>query len=664
MNTSLPQIEMFPNHEQHKESQHKASPWYKSRRFLSFSISLVLSLSISLAYVYSRPALFRSYATLLTVAQTAIDQQSIQADIQHVAIQSQILSGQELLHQTLSHLQQTTTETENLSISDLRRILTVTAIANTNLVEIAATGYKAGLLVSIVNTVIDTYLTMRSEEIRQTTGATLEALQQELGNLEDKILITRTQLEEFKKANEITSLDNKSRFENQSLAHLKGLNNSLNKATEAVIKASSHLNAVKQSIKLGKIVVPDTDKAKARGLELHLQKLRGQLSKLDEKYTRDYILLDPALKQLPEDIEILKTKLKKLRNQGKSIVLAEAEQKYNAAQQTLVEVNRQLQEQQKKATDFSAKLSIGEALLNDLEGLELLHRTTRERLVKIEARQAEKFPQVKVIERAFLPRDPISPDYTRDALISVIAAILLALFFVWLVEFLNKKSDQKAFISISDINMYNASAEVLNNSQQRPLLTPNSSQILAHTQNNSLEYIYPDDIEPKILVDLLEEADIKAKQLISLLLSGLTLKEITLLNKEQIDFNKNIIHVRGEQQRRIFLNQALKSFFSSEETCPAWNNDKATTEDKLSTILIYAAVDAGLGNVQKITAESISHSYIIYLVKQGIRLSELEQIVGFIKPDELLQYSQFLPENRGLPISKINLVHPAMTVFT
>ena len=90
MDNAFPQIKILPNQAPFNQSELPQKPWYTVRRLLVFTIIFVLSAIVSLGYVYSRPALFRSYATLLTVAQTAIDQQRSEADIQHVAIQRQI----------------------------------------------------------------------------------------------------------------------------------------------------------------------------------------------------------------------------------------------------------------------------------------------------------------------------------------------------------------------------------------------------------------------------------------------------------------------------------------------------------------------------------------------------------------------------------------------
>ena len=92
MDNSFPQIEIIPNQQDFNPVEPASAPWYRSQRFLVFIIVFLLSSLLSLAYVYSRPAIYKSYATLLTVAQTAIDEKNSEADIQHVAIQRQILT--------------------------------------------------------------------------------------------------------------------------------------------------------------------------------------------------------------------------------------------------------------------------------------------------------------------------------------------------------------------------------------------------------------------------------------------------------------------------------------------------------------------------------------------------------------------------------------------
>ena len=670
MDNSFPQIEIIPNQQDFSRVDTESTPWYRSQRFLVFIIIFLLSSLLSLAYVYSRPAIYKSYATLLTVAQTAIDEKNSEADIQHVAIQRQILTGQELLEETLRRLQQSQEQigkqslSTKLTIPEIRQLLSVQAVPDTNLVELAATGPQQEILVPLINSWIDVYLDRRAEEIRQTTGLTLETLREENNGLEDKILIKRSELEHFRKINDITSLGRENIFENQSLARFKGLNKSLSDISEEVIKTQARLDAVNNAIAEGRMVVPSEDQRGMRVLELRLQDLREQLAEFDRKYTRSYLALQPKLNVLPGQIRDLEKEIKTKRKYGQSIVLSDAEQNYAAAEQSLRETKKQLEEHKQKATEFSSRFAEHESLMSDLEGLELLQRTTQERLVQIEAKQAEKFPQVKVIERAFYSRDPISPDYLRDAIIAIVGSILLALFFVWITEFLTRKEKPQSSLSISGINMYSDSPAGLMKSAQQihEPIAQDLAQSLQQDKNNSLEH-QVEELSVKTIDKLLEHADIKAKQLVSLLLSGLTLDEICILKQEHFDFSLETLNVPGTSPRTLSINQALKSFFEDVEPCPAWNNKPLVSKETLEAILVYASVDAGLEDRQKVTSAALTHTYIVYLVKQGLRLSELDRITGDIDPTELSKYSRYSPEKQGLSITDIDLIYPSLTSY-
>ena len=97
MKNYSPQIEIYPNNGFNLQPDLIQRPWFRSHRFIIFVIVFLVCAVISLTYNYSRPAIYRSSATLLTSAMTAIDRESNAADIQHVAIQKQILLGHELL---------------------------------------------------------------------------------------------------------------------------------------------------------------------------------------------------------------------------------------------------------------------------------------------------------------------------------------------------------------------------------------------------------------------------------------------------------------------------------------------------------------------------------------------------------------------------------------
>ena len=396
---------------------------------------------------------------------TAIDRESNVADIQHVAIQKQILLGHELVAETLSRIKASTTSDAVLKLTptDIQYLLNVQPVAETNLVEISAEGTDPEFLPQLINTWIDVYLDARAEEIKKLTGNTTSVIEGELKGLAEKINSARAELEIFRKTNDITSTG---RVENEPLARLNGLNDSLNKASEDEVKAKANLDAIKLAISRNQAVVPDQEQGSLQNLEKRLQELKEKLAEFDKKFTRDYLDKQPALKIIPEQIKKLEAEIENKREYGKKIVLTEAENNYAAAQQTVTEIRAQLDESKKQAAAFSSKFTEHEALKTDLEGLEKLYRETQERLVQIETSQKEKYPQVTVIDRAYLSMDPVRPNYTRDALIALAGSLLSGLFIVWIFEYLTRKQEQPSPINLSGIHMYNPVAADMLNYQQ------------------------------------------------------------------------------------------------------------------------------------------------------------------------------------------------------
>jgi hypothetical protein len=328
---------------------------------------------------------------------------------------------------------------------------------------------------------------------------------------------------------------------------------------------------------------------------------------------------------------------------------------YSAAQQTVREIRAQLNEHKQEASAFTSKFAQHEALKTDLEGLEKLYRDAQERLVQVKTSRKEKYPQVTVINRAYEPKDPIRPDYTQDALIAIAGSLLFGLLTVWIVEYLTQKKELQMPIAVFGVQSYQpVPAGVIDHRQAAPpSLEKKTPQSLASPPPRR-------ELSSRQLRTLLNASNLKGKQLIALLLSGLSLDEVVWLTQHQIDLETDMIHVGGKSPRSIPLCGALKSLLMQSKGYPVWNPGDLEARVDLSAALVCAAVDSGLPDPQEITADAIRHSYIAYLVRQGVRLSELEQIVGHLEPSALSNYSAYSPPQEGRHLSEIELLHPAL----
>lgn len=628
-------------------------PWYKSRRIvIFFAVFLVCALP-ALIYVFNRPAVYLSYATLLTVAKTAIDQSSNDADIQHVAIQKQILLGAELLAETSRRLKSGSHGGVSIDLNPdaVRQMLDVRAVAETNLVEMAAEGPDPKMLPALINTWIDVYLDARAREVSRLLGDTTQILHSELDSLSEKITIKRAELERFRRHNDIASIE---REENEALARLKGLNESLNTASEEEVKAKARLDAINKAIARGQAVVPQEDTRTLSLLESRAQELREELGDLNRRYTQEFLNLSPTLKVIPEQLALLEAEIKRMRQQGQAVVLSDAEQEYAAARQAAREIRAQLDAHKAKASEFSSRFVEHEALRNDLEGLESLYREGQGRLAQIEARYSGKYPQVDVIERAFLPGAPIGPNYWRDAVIAVAGSMLFSLFCVWLSEFLTRKTSTEPTVNLAGVPLYEPDLlpGVRGNALKPVTILPHQHAVLDSPQPLELPF--------ETVSALFNSAGSREKLLIALLLSGPSLEEIAAIGRLDIDTGNGKLIIHGISPRTLPLSPVAQSLFTNPACQLITPSGEPLTSADLKALLACAAHDAGLSGTDAITADALRQSYIIYLVKQGIRLAELESIMGYLPPTELSAYAAYSPPGQKRPLEEINLLYPGL----
>jgi len=625
--------------------------WLKPNRLTIFLVTFLIVLVISMSYVFSRPAIYQSYATLLTVPKTAIDQISREADIQHVTIQRQVLLGSELLTGTARKLQDADSEyPANLTPATIRAMLDVRPVADTNLVEMIAEGTEPALLPVLINAWIDVYLAARAEEVANSTGTTKQAVQEELSGLNDKIEQKRMELAQFRQQYAIISTG---REENEALARLKGLNNALNTASEEEVKAKSRLDAIRKAIERGEIVVPQNDSRTLSALEKRAQELREGLEELDRQYTREFMALTPSLKVIPEKLAALEKEILTMRQKGQATVLTDAQQEYAAARQTASVIQQQLKDHRQQAAEFTSRFAEHDALKNDLEALEQLYRDTQDRLAQIETRHTGKYPYVDVIERAFLPLVPIRPDYQRDALIALMASLFLGLAAVWLVRFLTREEQERIAIHLSDVHMHdqeNLPRPILDALRAPQDVLAKAQTIQAITQQPAVAAL-PDDQINK----LFQAANVKEKQLLLLLLSGLSLNEITELQAGSFNLEQNYLIIHGDSPRKVPLHPVLKRLHGAHGyslTDPAGKNLNVAD---LQALLDCLQIDAGFSPIS--LSEKLRQTYILYLIRQGVRLSELGSVIGYVPPAELSAYGAYAPMGEKQPLAAINLIY-------
>ncbi|MGH8548992.1 MAG: hypothetical protein ACRERU_10405, partial [Methylococcales bacterium] len=436
-----------------------------------------------------------------------------------------------------------------------------------------------------------------------------------------------------------------------------GLNEALNQANGEAVQAKSRLESVQDAIARGEPVFLDNSNnpESLAELEKSAQVLREKVAKLEQQYTPDYIRLVPDLRAVPEQLQDVEAKIASFGKVDQDRVLSAARQEAQAAEQKVRNLKQQLDEYKQTASEFTARFSVYQEQQEALRALEEHYRATEDKILRTEVQQHQKYPDIEVISEAFLPQQPIGPDYVRDAGITLAAALLLGLLGIWISNVLiPRKSAVSPTISLSGIHLYpDATRSILPSPLQALQLGA------AQPPLESLAPPTPEELTEAELQTLWDCSPLKGRQLIAVLLTGITVDEAALLSPRHFDLERDRIEIPGEHPRFIAMPTALKALLEQSPKLPAWRIAPQTSAEDLRALLACLATDADLPN-DRLSSESLRHSYLMYLVRQGIKLSELTEIAGYISPSLLAVYRSESPRGARKSLSEIDTLHPLL----
>jgi integrase len=152
-----------------------------------------------------------------------------------------------------------------------------------------------------------------------------------------------------------------------------------------------------------------------------------------------------------------------------------------------------------------------------------------------------------------------------------------------------------------------------------------------------------------------------SRELMALLLSGLTLKECAALEPEDFDLEAGTLLAPSEPPRAIPLAPPIARLFAACRPLPLWAGGVGhLSADELSMRIALLAHDAGLAQAAEIDAETLRHTYIAYLVRQGARLTELPRLLGPMPPSALARYTALAPAGPARSLDQIAVTYPTL----
>jgi len=650
------------------------------RRLLVFLGVFALSCLLSLSYTFLRPAEYRASARIqITPASSAPPPVSIATSPSAVYAEDgqssqvsdgtkllltdvEVLTSRPVLEQAIERLK----ANYDLSflgrdpVSGLQSMMMITPISGTSVVELAATGRHAEILAPLLNTVIMVFQANLDTAYGNTTHQALVNASDEAAKLEADVAAKQKEAALFRIRYDIVSPE---RGENQILAGVSGLSASLNKANENLEIAEGRLRSLRDAGAAGKTGRQSKDDPTLANMEQRASQLRQDLAEIGSGKTPDYIAMDPLARAKTSQLADLEGQIKAQRVLGQQAAIAEAEQEVASARETADRLRQRGAMGRSTVREFAANFDRYKALQDDLTQLQALYRRAVQRKIRLEASELERKPLVKILEAAATPLQAWRPLYARDAAISVAGSFFLGLLAMWFVELFNRPEPQHAFLVGRPVTLTD---RFPNLPEHQPLPAPvirtlgSANQALIASQPALPRELHEDE-----MTALLQAGSKVGRLGMLLLLSGIRPEEALALTLDDVDLSQRRIRIADELAREVPICETLESALAYRMTQPgrqllADGQGHAIGMDDLNAELLCAAHDARITGPAEISPATLWHTYVAFLVRQGIRFADLMRITGRLPNETIAAYSALSPASTRLPLEAVERVLPAV----
>lgn len=269
--------------------------------------------------------------------------------------------------------------------------------------------------------------------------------------------------------------------------------------------------------------------------------------------------------------------------------------------------------------------------------------------------------QVKVIETAALPEKPVQPDYTRDAAIGVGASLLLAICSLLLYDFLikpGKKKDHQAIYPVTYTQILQNPSPVLQASQHHD---PATSLL------PSVDPTFPRELSETEVQALYTLAGYAAKLCIASLFNGLIKDDIVCLQWHHISLETGEIKTPGSSPRILQILPSYKSILEKGISFPVDpdlyllqdEQGRSFSTEKLDEKIRNAARRANLDCPEDVSSDVLRYTYIAFLARQGVSLSEIVERVGHIPAEFHDGFERLHPSGSIISIQNAEIEYPA-----
>ena len=639
------------------------------RRLRVFLLVFLLVLVPGLVWNFMRPAEYMASARVQInpgrVAAPASGGEAARSEAE-LLTQAQKLTSRPLLEKVAGKLAGQGLELSGGDAAvQLQRMIRVVPIAGTEVVEVQAVGARPQQLATALNVLLEAYRDEMKATFGSESGESLDKARSEVERLTKAVQERRARLEAFRSENGVLSPE---RDENEAVAQVKGLATALNAANEKAAQAEARLLALRETVANGRGASAAKDDPTLAAMENRAAMTREELREMDRVYTPEYMNLDPRARALKTRLIELERQIDVQRVASQQAAVAAAEQERASARATVERLQAQINAQKAGIQSFSSRFTQVKSQEDDLAQIEKASRDAMERYALLEASDRSRQPGLKLLESASVPRRPFRPDYLADAAIVLGLAFGLGLLAMWFVELFHRQPPAKAPAATTTV-IVPPQWGLPQQGQGGGVLPGAEPPVLSASAPAALGVLPAQAPIPRELsqseASALLAASGDTRFMVALLLMGLTADEVTALRQQDFDAAAGALHIGGHARRTLAVPGAVLASAPAASADPAAPLLKDASGAALSTadiesMVACAALDAGLSAAATVTADALRHTCIAWLVRQGLRFSDLAGMVGRPSAEALAFYAELAPDGPKRGAAEVEWPMPAL----
>ncbi|MDO6694304.1 hypothetical protein Q4574_13500 [Aliiglaciecola sp. 3_MG-2023] len=632
----------------------------QKQKWWVLSLSFLLVFVVAMIWIWSRSPIYQSQAIIhFSYAQQLNNQQTAVPEEQ-ITLNNKRLTSNRILDSLSTELAQS--YSLNLSTEELANMVSTEEHLDSRIINLFTTGENKNHLQPVLEQWLALYLARLEEETQEHTVEDLSLGQEKLLALEQKIIEQRDLVEQYSEENNIISME---RDENRALSKIKSMGAALDTAETQQAEATATLESVKQSIAQGDSVIHPGDKNRLDGIRSTIRDREAELYELSQRYTPEYMELDPSIVNKKRRLQELKTRYDAEAAESQKRYLEDLQRTVVASEQKQKQLEIQLDELGKDALIFNQKLKEYGRLNRSLSQLQEQAQQLKDQLVETEVQKPFQ-AKINVLEQPFVPTYPISPNYWRDSAIALAAGVLVSLFALLIFSFIHRQKAPAPTMTSYNVvppssgltlEQQVAAQHALEQQkhaqlghQQTPLqlaqaTTPTAARLLSESEVESLYKV----------------ANRDGKLAISLILNGVSPTELLHVKIQDIDPDTQSLEIPGEYARSVSVSAECLQIIENLRVNQAQDSlllGGRLDAQQLDQMMINIAHDAGLAFAEQFSVAALRHTYLTYLVVQGARLNDLEQVAGFVNPTDLSLYRQVNRRGEPVDVEQLNLQYP------